>query len=88
MKNNIVFKTFLLIVVSIIAGTLLMIGIFSVIAAFIVNIILRTTMKPVRTGSEAMDYVQNDKKPVQLSVKQDNYIRTTEKREKIEPNKN
>ncbi len=67
---------------------LLMIGIFSVIVAFIVNIILRTTMKPVRTGSEAMDYVQNDKKPVQLSVKQDNYIRTTEKREKIEPNKN
>ena len=45
-------------------------------------------MKPVRIGSEAMDYVQNDKKPVQLSVKQDNYIRTTEKREKIEPNKN
>lgn len=56
------------------------------IVAFIVNLILTGSMKPVHKGDQAAGYLLNDKKPVNLSIKTDNYVRTTEKREKIEKN--
>lgn len=67
--------------------TLGMFAVIGLIVAIITSLVMASSMKPVHEGHAAGNYVvnNNNKKPVTLSIKDDNYIKTTEKREKIEP---
>ena len=66
---------------------LAIIAIASIAFAFLIIWLLRSSMKPVKNMRQAANYMLNEKNPVNLSISRDNYIRTTEKREKIQQNK-